>query len=213
MGNRRDKTKAVAAPIDTDPRSLALRLLAYAHRYAASVGWRTNDTALARGQGVEDVVQDALSSLYGGEPGRRWDPAKHLDPMDHLRSFVNSRLSTLGRSYDNRQVRRGVNPDAYAGTQTPETLLVEQEEQRTQAAWHARARDLLLQEILADDVLVRLYDLVEKEEIGKPAELAARLGVKVEDVKNAKKRLRRAWECVVKMMDEQGWDSKAVLHG
>ncbi len=207
MGRGRDKGSA--ATVDTDPQSLGLKLLAYAHRYAASVGWQTQDVALARGQGVEDIVQDAIASLYGGDPKRRWDPAKHPDPMDHLRSFVNSRLSTLSRSYDNRKVRGVVDPDRHVGLETPETLLVAKEDE----AWLVRAKDLLLAEILGDDLLVRLYDLFENEEVEKPAELATRLGTTVDEVKNAKKRLRRAWERVLKMMTEEGAERKEVRNG
>ncbi len=197
------RAKAPAQPIEKDPAKLGVMLLAYAHRYAASVGWKTKDRALVRGQGIEDLVQDAMLSLYGGDTERRWNPATTPDPMEHLRSFVNSRLSTLARSYDNRNVKQGIDADAHRVHENPESLAVKKAEQDEEDAWRARARDLLLNEILDDELVVRLHDLLEKEEIDKPAELSTRLGVLLEEIKNAKKRFRRAWERVVVAMKLQ----------
>jgi hypothetical protein len=179
--------------IDTDPARLAVRLLAYALRRAASLGWHAEDRVLARGQGVEDVVQDAIASLSGGDTRKRWDPATTPDPMDHLRSFVNSRLSTLSRSYDNRKVKYPVDPEAHAD----ESDLLSEVINRQLEPWRDRATDLLLQESMDDDLLLRLYDLLEKGGVEqKPAALAAKLGIPVPDVKNALRRFWRAWEKV-----------------
>jgi DNA-directed RNA polymerase specialized sigma24 family protein len=175
-------------------------LLAYAHRYAASVGWKTKDRALARGQGIEDLVQDAMLSLYDGDAKRSWDPATTPDSMEHLKSFVNSRLSTLARSYDNRNVKQGIDPDAHGAPENPESLVLKKAGQDEEDAWWVRAKDLLVTEILGDDLVARLHDLMEKEEIDKPAELSTRLGVSVQEIKNAKKRFRRAWEKVMAAM-------------
>jgi len=41
--------------------------------------------------------------------------------------------------------------------------------------------------------------------------LAMRLGVSVDEIKNAKKRFRRAWERVVSVMDES--QAKEARHG
>jgi hypothetical protein len=186
-------------------------LLAYAHRYAASVGWKTKDRALAGGKGIEDLVQDAMLSLYGGDAKRRWNAATTPDPMEHLKSFVNSRLSTLARSYDNRNVRQGIDADAHRDPENPESLVMKKVQQDEEDAWWAQAKDLLLTEILGDPLVVRLHDLMEKEEIDKPAELSTRLGVSVEEIKKAKKRFRRAWERVVVAMKLQ--KAKEVGHG
>jgi hypothetical protein len=141
---------------------------------------------LARGNGVEDLVQDAMASLSGGELKRRWDPQKHPDPMQHLKWFVRSRMSTLARSYDALNVRRGDESDEHADPETPESLVLQVAERKERDAWRAQARDLLLAEIIDDD--------------DKPAELATRLNVSLEEIKNAKKRFRRAWERVVAAM-------------
>ena len=161
------------------PGKLAVLLLAYAHRYAASVGWRAKDRAIARGEGIEDVVQDALASLYGGEPERRWDRENTPDPMDHLKSFVNSRLSSLARSYDHRNVRAPVVPEQHQDAADPESLVMTKEDEQNQNAWWEQAKSLLLEEIVNDDLLVAMHDLMEQEELNKPKELAERLSVPV----------------------------------
>jgi DNA-directed RNA polymerase specialized sigma24 family protein len=213
VGNRRADKGAAAKPIEKDPDKLAVLLLAYAFRYAASVGWKAQDRAIARGEGLEDIVQDALASLYGGEPDRRWDPVKTPDPMDHLRSFVNSRLSSLARSYDHKKVRFPIDPEQHHDVDNPESLVMEKQKQQEEDAWWKRAKDLLLNEILGDELLLAMHDLMEKEEIDKPAELAARLNQSVETVKNAKKRIKRAWERVIAAIGPHPALAKEGTHG
>lgn len=210
----RGRSKSSVTSIERDPTKLGLLLFAYARRYAASIGWKTEDVALARGQGIEDLVQDAMASLYGGAPSRRWNEGTTPDPFEHLKSFVNSRLSSLARSYDNRRVKRGVDPEDHVDPDTPESLVLMKETRAEGDAWRKRATGLLQTEILADDLLIRMHDLMEKEQIDTPAALAGQLGVSVEEVKNAKKRFRRAWERVVqKMMTPETLDAKEARHG
>jgi hypothetical protein len=197
VGKGRADKVAAAAPFETDPDKLAVLLLDYAFRYAASVGWKARDRAIARGEGVEDIVQDALASLYDGESDRAWDPAKTPDPMHHLRSFVNSRLDSLARSYDHKKVRYPVDPERHRNTDEPESLVMEKQQRQTDDAWWKQAKDLLVNELLGDELLLAMHDLMEKEEIDKPAELAARLNETVEKVKNAKKSIKRAWGRVI----------------
>jgi DNA-directed RNA polymerase specialized sigma24 family protein len=210
---RKRPDKASAKAIEKEPDQLALRLLRYALSHAAEVGWKVKDRAIARGQGIEDIVQDALASLYSDAPERRWDPEKVPDPMDHLRSFVNSRLSTLARSYDHKKVKYPLDPEQHAAPDNPESLVVEVQAQQLDDDWHARAKDLLLAEIIADDLLVRMHDLMEHEEIDKPADLATRLGVPLEEIKNAKKRFRRAWERVIEAIGRPPSLLKEATHG
>lgn len=203
MGNRRPNKRqpnTEPAAIESDPERLAVRLLAYAIRRAASLGWKAEDSILARGQGVEDVVQDAIASLSGGDKRKRWDPATTPDPMDHLRPFVNSRLSTLSRSYENRKVKYQVDSEAHPSGDDPLSDVID----RQLAPWRQRAADLLLEEILGDDPLLRLYDLLERGGVEqKPAALAAQLSVPVADVKNALKRFWRAWERVREVLSRE----------
>lgn len=213
MGKKRADKGATTQSIEKDPDKLAVLLLAYAFRYAASVGWKAKDRAIARGEGIEDIVQDALSSLYGGEPDRRWDLEKTPDPMDHLKSFVNSRLSSLARSYDHRKVRFLVDPEQHQDADNPESLVMKNEEQQKKDAWWERAKSLLLDEILGDELLLEMHDLMEKEEIDKPAQLAERLNKPVEAIKNAKKRINRAWQRVIVAVGPHPALAKEATHG
>lgn len=213
MGKKRPDKNTATKPIETDPDKLAVLLLAYALRYAASVGWKAKDRAIARGEGVEDIVQDALSSLHGGEPDRQWDPAKTPDPMDHLRSFVNSRLSSLARSYDHQKVKFPVDPERHQDPDTPESLVVQKAEQQQTDAWWERAKSLLLDEILGDDLLLAMHDLMEREELHTPAEIASRLNKTLEEIKAAKKRMKRAWQRVVDQIGPHPNLAKEVMHG
>lgn len=213
MGKKQSDKSAAPKPIEKDPDKLAVLLLAYAHRYATSVGWKAKDRAIARGEGVEDIVQDALSSLHGGEPERRWDPEKTPDPMDHLRSFVNSRLSSLARSYDHKKVRFPVDPEQHQDPDTPESLVVQRAEQQRMDAWWEQAKSLLLDEILGDELLLAMHDLMEKEEIDKPAALASRLNKPLEEIKAAKKRMKRAWQRVVDKIGPHPNLVEEVMHG
>lgn len=213
MGKKRADGGKATTPIEKDPDKLAVLLLAYAYRYAASVGWKVKDRAIARGEGIEDIVQDALSSLHGGEPDRPWDPEKTPDPMDHLKAFVNSRLSTLARSYDHKKVKYPIDPEKHEDADNPEGLVVEKEAQQHEQTWWNRAKDLLLQEIIDDDLLLAMHDLMEKEESDKPQELAERLGQPVETIKNAKKRIKRAWQRVIAVVGQHPALGKETRHG
>ena len=198
--------------IEKEPDKLAVLLLRYAYAYAASVGWRAHDCAIARGQGMEDIAQDALASLYDATSERPWDREKHPDPMDHLKSFVNSRLSTLTRSYEFRNVIRSVEHDRCTDPEHSESILIKRELDESQGAWRERARDLLHEEILNDDLLMRMHDVMEKEDIDKPSELAERLNTSLEEIKNAKKRFKRAWLRVIDTLGPEPC-GKEVAHG
>lgn len=98
MGKKRpDKSKATK-PIEKDPDKLAVLLLAYAYRYAASTGWKIKDRAIARGKGIDDIVQDALFSLYGGEPERRVPPLRRMESRTRRTRTAASATASIRRS-------------------------------------------------------------------------------------------------------------------
>jgi hypothetical protein len=116
--------------------------------------------------------------------------------MDYLRSYVNSRISTLRRSADARTLRNEIDPEAHVAGDDPVSEIVERDIQ----PWRVRGRDLLLALIIDDELLVRIYDLLENEGIEKPSELAERLGVTVQEAKYALRRFWRAWKKVVEQL-------------
>jgi hypothetical protein len=133
--------------------------------------------------------------------------------MDHLRSFINSRLSTLAQSYDHRKVKYPINPEQHQDADNPESQVMAKQAQQQEDAWMQQVKDRLLNEIINDELLLRLHDVMEQEEIDKPADLALRLSLPVETIKNAKKRIRRAWLRAIDLVGPHPSRAKEVAHG
>ena len=197
------KVKAVkrssATSTERSPEDLAVLILRYTVARAREVGWRAGDMAIARGEGAEDVAQDALASLYedrvsiDGVKTRKWNRGECPDPLEHMKSFVNSRLSSLRRLYEYNGVSGGADVDREADAMTPEQHAIAK--QRDQ--WKAQVREHVEAQLLEENLLLRMYELVEKKELDRPSDLAPHLGVSVDEVKNAKKRFARCWERAV----------------
>jgi hypothetical protein len=65
--------------------------------------WRgRRDGALPGGREVEDIVSQAIEDVLSGQ--RAWDPTQHPDLFVHLQGIVDSRLSHLGASAENRRM-------------------------------------------------------------------------------------------------------------
>lgn len=205
----RDARKgAPGAAVDlSDPkqlRGLSLRLLAFARRRAnVKHWWLGRADALSKGRTVEDVVCEAMASLFGGS--RRWDPQVQPDPWEHLKGVVNSLLSNLVRGKENRVNKRGVEEDVAVSQATPESELLKAEHEEQLQKRRSRAYSLLQEEALAaDDAnLLSLHDLILKEDIHKPQELAKRLNVSVAAVNNLKKRFWRMCRRVLSIVENE----------
>lgn len=182
-----------ADPLDgVDSRKLAVELLAYARRRATRYGWRlVGDGALADGMRVEDVVQEAILSLYDGS--RTWNRSQTPDVSVHLRSVVNSKLDHLATSFDNGHVEASGGMDDREGapvtSPTPEALVLAKE----WAGHRLRARNLFFERIVGDDQLIAVYEAMETLGDDKPALLAEHLKMPVATVNNTKKRIERRW--------------------
>jgi chromosome condensin MukBEF ATPase and DNA-binding subunit MukB len=87
------------------------------------------------------------------------------------------------------------------------------QQQQASDAWRKQARDLLQDEILGDELLLALHDAMETEEIDAPADLAIRLNLPVETIKNAKKKFRRAWERVIAIVGPRPDIAREAVHG
>ena len=104
--------------------ALSIRLLAFTCRRAKTKRWWLGAAgALAQGKTNEDIVCEAIGSLFGISK-RRWDPQAQPDPWEYLKSTVNSLLSNLARNDENRRTSRGVEEDAAAAEVTPESELL-----------------------------------------------------------------------------------------
>jgi hypothetical protein len=201
------RKKPEEQPLPTDPTKLdidamAVRLLRYVRNRIARRGWRDADPILAEGTGAQDIATDAILSLFGGS--RPWQPSVQPDPWLHVTSAANSMISNLLCSADARKTARGVDEHCAVATETPESILVERERQ----SWKERAENLLLERIIEDEDLTKIYELAEVENIERPADVAARLGWPVNRVYRANERFQRHQRAVVAILRKQREDGR-----
>lgn len=194
---------------DEEVAALAVKLLEWARRRWRVEGWREANLALARGCGVEDVVQSAIESLFAPVGGRQWDPTRYPNPWPYLVGVVMSYVNGLRKSVDGRLLRPDGATDVEAewtattgefetswdppNLPRPDELLESAED----ALWVERAEELLLARIADDEDLIRLYDAINETGSDKPRMLAETLGVSASDINNMKKRLNRHFDAVV----------------
>jgi hypothetical protein len=205
------RKQAEPQPLPTDPTevdidAMGIRLLRYVRNRISVLGWRDADPVLAEGTGAQDIAADAMASLFSGT--RQWKPKNEPDPWRHVSSVANSMISNLLQSADVRKTARGVEDDCAADHVTPESILLENERQR----WSERADNLLLERIIDDEDLTKMYELAETEDIERPAEVAARLGWPRERVYRANERLQRHRDAVIAVLRkarEEGEDGCA----
>ncbi|MGD9691399.1 MAG: hypothetical protein AB7G17_00995 [Phycisphaerales bacterium] len=183
---------------------LAEHLTDYALRKMRKLSWRgvRMGAALPGGQisapgGVSpcDLAAQAIERFLDGT--RVWDPATTPDFRQFLRGVVDSLVSHLVKSIENRTVREApVAAAAQIGApylesqvqargldaQTPLELCVDKD-------WRAKFQTAIFTEVEGDPLL---DDLLQCFGAGlTPAETAELLSVPVEDVYNAQKRLAR----------------------
>ena len=179
---------------DAEWEELVGRLTLHAHSKLKKLYWR--GVPYAKGGAVpgaacaQDFAAEAVEAFLDGT--RKWDKAKHPDFLQFLLSVIDSKISHLVESVENRRTRRidtakkGSEP-AYklrAKSKRPAEIVADEEER-------LRTRKAVLAEMGDDDLATSLFECIEAE-ITKPAEIAEYLGVDVSDINNAKKRLQRA---------------------
>jgi DNA-directed RNA polymerase specialized sigma24 family protein len=210
MGTKKGlkQNDATDLPVDINDsaqlQGLSVRLLAYATRRAKVKRWWLGGAgALAKGKMAEDVACEAILSLFGGP--RRWEQTSQPDPWLHVKSVVNSILSNLVRAKENRVSNRDVEDDAASTQSTPESEMIAAEGEVWLEKRRALAHSLLQDEILAadDGTLLSLHDLIVRDDIHKPQELAQRLGTSVRDVNNLKKRFWRICRRVLDILEKE----------
>lgn len=148
-------------------------------------------------KGVEpkDVVQEVIEKVFAGT--RNWNTAKDPDLLKYLLDVVDSEVSNLVTLAENvktqratetgeSSTRRGSELDALSDPRsTQEATGLELEAQRqgddfAMEFWASLAGEPDLQEVVEAII----------DDVAKPADIAARLGVKVDDIYARKKRLR-----------------------
>ncbi len=171
------------------------RLLSFALRRKRALYWRgVWDGHLPDGKGVADIVQEAITDVVHGK--RAWNPEKHPDLLQFMRSVVNSKISGLRTSAENMNVKLFVatrdddrDPLETLPDGAGDNASIQLQEQEDEA----RNSDIILLffDFVASDKLVQGIVGCTIEGITKRAEIAASLKVKEQDITNAHKRLER----------------------
>lgn len=181
---------------------LSVRLLAFARRTARVRRWWLESAGvLAKGNAVDDVVCEAMVSLFGGV--YHWNPSAQPDPWEHLKYVVRRLLQNLARSEENRTCSRDVAEDVAACGETPEMALLRVEEAQRLDTRRERAYSLLVDAVADDAKLLALHDLILNDDIHKPQDLSKRLGIPVPEVNNLKKRFWRACRRVFDILEKE----------
>ncbi len=171
------------------------RLTHHANCKMRRLTWR--GAYIARGGSVPkayeaaDFVNDAIQKALDGD--RNWNRQAYPTLEGFLQSIIDSDINHMAESVDNAKVRR----ESYsAGEGTPSGLceilgresepirILIDEECRKQ--FHQAA----IQALKDDPFLAKLLECLEAE-ITEPLEIAELLAITVDEVNNAKKRLRR----------------------
>lgn len=178
------------------------RLVAHASKKSKRLFWRgIYGGHLPEGKEVEDLVNQAIDKIISGQ--RQWDPDTNPDLFLFLRGIVDSDLNHLAESEENRYVRSetvsvaGSDCDeeekeisVITSMPTPnsdpeETLLLREEETRCEEFFWNFYGSLDGKHLL-QKIVECIWDDVEK-----PADIAEKLGVPVNDIYNARKQLQR----------------------
>ncbi len=179
---------------DAEWEELVGKLTLHAHSKLKKLYWRgvpyAKGGAVPGAAGAQDFAAEAIEAFLDGT--RKWDKTKHPDFLQFLQSVVDSKISHLVESVENRKTRRintakKDNEPAYrlrGKSKRPDEIVIDEE-------GRLRTREAVLAELGDDELAKSIFECIEAE-ITKPAEIAEYLGLDVSDVNNAQKRLRRA---------------------
>jgi hypothetical protein len=206
-------SQALALLNAADWRRLQLKLLEYALFKVRRLSWRTGREVLPKGHSAEDLVIIAIQKTFEGahrEPGpgetgiRRWNPESCPDLLTFLKSVVDSDVYHLVTSDEHRMTDYGSEVQDWGAprelesehARTPEELFLKKSEDGARAADDF---DGFFQELLDEFredrevtlVLLSYREQSMRERGIKPAQVAREMGLPIEDVRNAIKRMRR----------------------
>jgi hypothetical protein len=155
-----------------------------------------------KGKGPEDIASDVIVAVLEGK--RNWNEERYPDFLDFLTSVVDSMINALVRSKENRKTQR-VEPVDDEDTEAEERAFVSREpspdELVQDAEWQAKFREALVKELEDDSISLGLFDCLHSG-FSDRSEIAELLGIGVNDVYNAQKRLERRIEAVMKKFDD-----------
>ncbi len=173
-----------------DWKSIYPALVTYALMKIKKLKWRSTDNKPPSGLEPEDIAKDAIASLYEGR--RNWDPSRRPDILKHLKSIVDSNINHL--VYSSEHLRRVY---VQAKNDNDEDQLLENLQIETLTPFDEISAKNLIENLRKDvegDEMLETILLCIEEGIDKPSDIAELFNLKVEDVNNGQKRLRRMAE-------------------
>lgn len=186
---------------------LTERLTLYADCKLVKRYWRglriKRGGTVTKGVDAGDLAADAIVSVIDGTRGS-WDKERYPTFYDFLKSVIDSKISSLVRSGENRQTRlldhshgEEHQPEAYtvtAKTRCPDEYVED-------AEWKENFRSALAKELGDDTISLGLFDCLDAGMTDR-SEIAEMLEVSVNDIYNAQKRLQRRVESVMKKQEQ-----------
>jgi hypothetical protein len=193
-----------------------LELLTY-HAYCKLVHLRWRGLTLKKGGtvpgGVEahDLATQAVVDVIDGT--RAWDPSTHPDLLRHLKSVVDSKVSNLVNSSENKTTKRFAR-SVDGDRQPPEYEVKSREPNPFEVVANCDSMDKFRAAIVAtikDDPLALDVLKCLDADITKPSDMATVLGRTVDEINNAQKRLRnKVSKALKKMKGEEHERCRAV---
>lgn len=137
----------------------------------------------------EDFALDAIEKLLSGQ--RSWNRERYDKIEDALLAIVDSDINHLVDSAENRKSRRLPVDSAGDEVDVPDPAsTVDERRLCSDETWRDDFQKLALKELNGEPLLQSLFESIA-EGITRPAEIAELYEITVEEVNNAKKRLRR----------------------
>jgi len=202
--------KTISDISDEEWQQIILDLGWYALSVSRRLRWRTqNPIDLPRGETVDSIVSKALEKVFSGD--REWNPEQAPDIKRYLMGVVDSLLNQLAENKDNTLLTVTPKPDSadavawesgsserdpttdwmVPARPSPETVMLEKERIRLED----RALGLLIDECSDDQTLLKVLE-AKMDGHDKPAEIAKVVGISIQEMYNATKRLDRKLEKV-----------------
>ena len=172
---------------------LVERLTLYADSKLRTLWWQgetyTKDASVPGGVSAEDLAASAIESFL--DESRIWDKNSEPDFQGFLKSVIDSKVSHLVNSAENKISRRlnttrRENEPAFqvaATSRKPEAVAAEHDSLE-------KLKQALIGELEKDDMAKSILECFDAN-ITKPCEIADVLEVDISEVNNAQKRLRR----------------------
>ncbi|MCO6042704.1 hypothetical protein NG895_02180 [Aeoliella sp. ICT_H6.2] len=179
---------------DDDWELLVKRLTLYADSKLRKVYWRGAAHAPGGsgpgGMGPDEFAAEAIESFLDGS--RKWNKETEPEFLRFLFNVVDSKISHLVESAENSRTRRIDTCDrdsepafqVKSGAKRPDVVVADQEQSDL-------LHNAVISELDGDTTAVSVFECFEAD-ITKPSEIAEMMGIGIDEVNNAKKRLARS---------------------